>query len=180
MNHRSAKSPPASSHTVCCHAEGAHIALQAWHAEWLLRQHNVMLAVLQMYCNRISRSMLPTELQPFLLLEGAVSAAVCRQSLAADVATVELPVVLDSAAVSEGLWLGLWMQTTANHSRCDLRQTLLSARICRVQRARRRSAPIVLPSVLNFGSVWTAQLRRCSLSMVLVWHTRHSEARSYP
>ena len=166
-------------------AEGAHCALQSWHAEWLLRQHHVMLAVLQMYCahvppqqvlvSRIQLSLkhrmsdnwaadicmcacprvlvsvsapiemhfipiiimtcmcaselsvmlkrsalqVPTQLLPHMLLDGAAAAAQRRQALAPAVAAVDLPVVLDTAAVAEGPWLGTWVHTSAARPRCD-------------------------------------------------------------
>ena len=101
-------------------AEGAHAALRAWHAEWVVRQHHVMLAVLQMYCAAVPQSDFPTELRGYMLLEGAAAAALRRQSLQAQVAAADFGVVLDTATVAEGLWLGRWIKQDADVARCAL------------------------------------------------------------
>lgn len=99
-------------------AEGAHAALQAWHAEWVVRQHHVMLAVLQMYCSAVAHADFPVALRGYMLLEGAAAAALRRQSLQAEVAAADFGVVLDTSTVSEGLWLGCWVKQDAEVARC--------------------------------------------------------------
>ena len=90
------------------------MVLHAWHAGWLLRQHQVILAVLHMYCSKVAKVLVPHELQPHLLLEGAADTAHTRQLLAEDVAAVDVPVVLDSSAVVDGEWLGTWALAPAS------------------------------------------------------------------
>jgi hypothetical protein len=86
---------------------------------WRVRQHQVILAILRMYCGNLPAEDFPPSLRQHMIIEGAVAAATQRQDLAKSVAEADLGVVLDVATVQEGPWLGTLMQTAGHQPRCD-------------------------------------------------------------
>lgn len=99
-------------------AAGAHCSLQSWHYEWVQRQNHALLAVMRMYCQTLPRALLTPELKSDMLLDGAAAAAAARQALSPAVRAADLGVVLDTATVEEGAWLGCLVQTAGTQPRC--------------------------------------------------------------
>jgi hypothetical protein len=104
---------------LCWCAEGAHPALLAWHAEWVIRQYHIMFAILKQFCSGVPEHVYPPQLWGYLLMEGAASAALQRQNLVPQLASVNTGVVLDTSVVADGLWLGTLLKTEDGTSRCD-------------------------------------------------------------